>query len=99
MCNVRKTNGPILRKLSDGWTDSWTDGRTDRRTNGLTDESDFIGRCRTNVKLPTEILDQGGKCIFKIDNKETRATSMTSAQCLHVKSYCSDEFNFTDDFK
>ena len=21
-----KTNGPILRKLSDGWTDSWTSG-------------------------------------------------------------------------
>ena len=79
MCNVRKTNGPILRKLSDGWTDRRIDGRTDRRTDGLTDESDFIERCQTNVKLPIEILDQGGKYIFKIDNKETRATSMTSA--------------------
>lgn len=44
MCNVRKTNGPILRKLSDGWTDRRIDGRTDRRTDGLTDASDFIGR-------------------------------------------------------
>ena len=54
------------------------DGRTDRRTDGLTDDSNFIGRCPTNVKRPTEILDQGVKYIFKIDNKETRATSMTA---------------------
>ena len=36
-----KTNDPILRKLSDGWTD------------GQTDESDFIGRCPTNIERPT----------------------------------------------
>ena len=35
------------------------DGRTDRRTDGLTDDSYFIGRCPTNAKRPTEILDQG----------------------------------------
>ena len=40
MYNIRKTNDTILRKLSDG------------RTDGQTDESDFIGRCRTNVKRP-----------------------------------------------
>ena len=68
------------------------DGRTDRQTDGLTDENDFLGGCQTNVKRPIKILDQGGKYTFKIDNKETRATSMTSAQCLHVKSYCSDDF-------
>ena len=35
-----RTNYPILRKLSDGWT-------------GQTDESDFIGRFPTNAKRPT----------------------------------------------
>ena len=40
-CTIsQKTNDPILRKLSDG------------RTNGETDESDFIGRCPTNVERP-----------------------------------------------
>ena len=39
-----KTNNPILRKLSDAWTDKQTDGQTD--------ESDFIGRCPTNVERP-----------------------------------------------
>ena len=38
-CTIsEKTNGPILRKLSDGQMD------------GQTDESDFIGRCPTNVE-------------------------------------------------
>ena len=42
-CTIsEKTNDPILRKLSDGQTDRQTDGRTD--------ESDFIGRCLTNVE-------------------------------------------------
>ena len=36
-----KTNDPILRKISDGWTDRWTDRQTDK--------SDFMGRCPTNV--------------------------------------------------
>ena len=45
MYKIRKTNDPILRKLSDG--------RTDRQTGGQTDESDFIGRCPTNVERPT----------------------------------------------
>ena len=36
-----KTNDLILRKLSGG------------RTDGQTDESDFIGRCPTNVERPT----------------------------------------------
>ena len=40
MYNIRKTNDPILRKLSDG------------RTDGQTDKSDFIGRCPTNVERP-----------------------------------------------
>ena len=37
----KKTNDPIFRKFSDR--------RTDRQTN----ESDFIGRCPTNVERPT----------------------------------------------
>ena len=42
LCSIsEKTNDSILRKLSDG--------RTDRQT----DESDFIGRCPTNVERPT----------------------------------------------
>ena len=40
----RKTNDPILRKLSDGGMD----GQTDRQT----DESDFIGCCQTDVERP-----------------------------------------------
>ena len=40
-----KPDTPILRKLSEGQTDGRTDGRTD--------ESDFIGRCLTNVERPT----------------------------------------------
>ena len=47
-----KTNDQILRKSSDGWTD----GLTDRRKGGQTDESDFIGRCPTNVERPIEDL-------------------------------------------
>ena len=40
-CTIsEKTNDPILRRLSDG------------RTDGQTDESDFIGRCPTNVERP-----------------------------------------------
>ena len=35
---IKKTNDPILRKLSDGWTDQWidrwTDGHTDTQTDG-----------------------------------------------------------------
>ena len=43
----KKNNDPILRKPSDR--------RKDKRTDGQTDESDFIGRCRTNVELPISI--------------------------------------------
>ena len=35
------------------WENLVTDGRTDGRTDGQTDESDFIGRCQTNVERPT----------------------------------------------
>ena len=35
--NIRKTNDPILRKLSDRWKDRQTDGRTDRQKDGWTD--------------------------------------------------------------
>ena len=38
MYNNRKSNDPILRKLSDGrmygQTDRWTDGQADRQTDG-----------------------------------------------------------------
>ena len=48
-CTItEKTNDPILRKLSDGRTEGRTEGRTDRQT----DESDFIGRCPTNIDSP-----------------------------------------------
>ena len=40
-----KTNDPVLRKFSDG--------RTDAQRDKQTDESDFIGRCPTNVERPT----------------------------------------------
>ena len=41
---LEKTNDPILRKFSDGWTK--------RQTDGQTDESDFIGCCQTKVQHP-----------------------------------------------
>ena len=43
-----KTNDAILRKPSYGRTEGLKDGRTD----GQTEESDFIGRCPTNVERP-----------------------------------------------
>ena len=45
LCTIsNKTNDQILRKLGDR--------RTGERTNGPTDESNFIGRCPTNVEHP-----------------------------------------------
>ena len=60
-CTIpENTNDPIVRKLSDGRTNRPTDKRKDERTDGRmdgqmdvqTDESDFIGRCPTNVERP-----------------------------------------------
>ena len=42
----KKTNDPILRKFSEGWTNGWKDRQTD--------ESDFIGCCPTNVEHPKD---------------------------------------------
>ena len=48
-CTIsEKTNDPILRKLSDGWTDRWT-------TDGQMDKSDFIGCCPTLKETKTSI--------------------------------------------
>ena len=44
----KKNNDLILIKLSDGPRY----GQKDRRTDGQMDESDFIGRCPTNVERP-----------------------------------------------
>ena len=64
----KKTNYPILRKFSDGWTDRWsdrqagrqterqTDRQTDRQKDRRTDESDSIGCCPTNVEHPILLL-------------------------------------------
>ena len=62
-CTIsEKSNDPILRKLSDRRTNKETDGQrdrdreterqreTDRQTDRQTDNSEFIGRCLTNVK-------------------------------------------------
>ena len=44
-CTIsKKTNNPVMRKLSNR--------RTDGRTDWQTDKSDFIGRCPTNVESP-----------------------------------------------
>ena len=48
----KKTNRPILRKLSGGRTYGRKDRKTDRRTDRQADESDFIGCCPTNVEYP-----------------------------------------------
>ena len=34
--------------------DGRTDGRTDGHTDGQTNESDFIGRCPTDIEHPTK---------------------------------------------
>ena len=44
----KKTNNPILRKLSV----ERMDGETERETEGQTDKSDIIGHCLTNVEYP-----------------------------------------------
>ena len=43
-----KTNDPILRKLGDR--------RTNWQTDEQTDESEFIGRCPTDVERPTNYI-------------------------------------------
>ena len=43
---LKKTNDPILRKLSDG--------QTDRQTDRQIDKSDFISCCPINVECPTK---------------------------------------------
>ena len=51
LCTIsEKTNDSIFRKLSDGRTDRRTDGRTD----GQATDSDFIGRCPTNLERPKQ---------------------------------------------
>ena len=35
-------------------TDGRTDGQTDRRTDGQANDSDFIGRCPTNLERPKQ---------------------------------------------
>ena len=46
-CTIsEKTYDPILRKLNDGWTD------------GQAGESDFIGRCPTNIECPIKIIEK-----------------------------------------
>ena len=58
-CTIsEKSNDPILRKLSDRRTNKETDGQRDRDReterqrdrDRQTDNSEFIGRCLTNVK-------------------------------------------------
>ena len=49
----KKTNDPILKTFTDGGMDGRTAGRMDGHTDGQTDESDFIGRCPTDVERPT----------------------------------------------
>ena len=38
------------RQIIQSWENLLTDGWTDRRTEGQKNESDFIGRCPTNVE-------------------------------------------------
>ena len=59
----KKTNDPILRKFSDGWTNGWTDRQTDG--------SDFIGCCPTNIEHPKK---QKIKKLFK--NKELNESAL-----------------------
>ena len=38
------------RQIIQSWENLLTDGWTDRRTEGQKNESDFVGRCPTNVE-------------------------------------------------
>ena len=43
---------------TDKQTDRQTDRQRDRQTDRRTDESDFIGRCPTNVERPINIWEK-----------------------------------------
>ena len=51
-----KTNDPILKKLND------------KRTDGMTDESNFIRRCSTNVECPIQTLRGNNSGILRDKN-------------------------------
>lgn len=64
MLNIKKTNAPILIKFSDG------------RTEEQTDESDFIGRCRTNVECPINNTSTKGMTTITIMATHPRLPSL-----------------------
>ena len=69
----------MIQSLENLVMDRRTDGRTDRRADRLTDESDFIGRCPTNVeRLKNTMLNffaPGGWDALKLKTVRCRKTS------------------------
>ena len=63
-----------------------TDGRTDRQTGGQTDgqteESDFIGRCPTNIERPIKTSERHHSNVFII-NLEHMFTRSSSASIVY----------------
>ena len=84
MYNIRKINDPILRKLSDGRTD----GEKDRQTDRQTDESDFIGRCSSNVERSKSIFFIKALLMMKYLN---------ISQFEQCKAKIGDMSNFSDE--
>ena len=56
-----------MDRWRDGQMEGQTDPQTDGQTDGETDESDFIGRCLTNVEHPTSEC-ANTKCISWLHN-------------------------------
>ena len=91
MYNIRKSNNPILRKLSDTQTDEQADGQMDRQMNGQmgrqadgqTDKSDFTGHCPTNVKHPKN----------KKMKKKTTIKKNEKSNLIYNMKYCFYKYN------
>ena len=96
-CTIsEKTNDPLLRKLSDGRTDR----QTDRWADGQTDESDFIGRCPTNIERPTSFFERWESNFkilmnFYLTQCRLAMEKMWSQKfSWSVWKYCTDKFLF-----
>ena len=77
-CTIsNKPNDPILRKLSDG--------RTDGQTGGLTDESDFIGRCRLTSSVQ--------QIKFQNKKKIKLGSNLSIVSLFVISSITHDSFN------
>ena len=70
----KRTNDPILRKLRDAGKDRQRERQTDRQT----DESNFLGRCPTDVECP---------CINVSFHMESNKNNITKTKALFKSCY------------